>query len=327
MIRGLHPLRGSVSQPPVIPPIAHFIWFGKRLPWVHAVALRSAARQGGFSRVILHHDSDLSTTDVWPELCALPGFESRRIDSDALFAELGADGVRLQALYAQLSQPAARANVVRAAILAAEGGVYLDTDTVTLASLLPLLSTGAFCGVERVAFPRAVVQGRALVPKLRAYGLTTLREVTRWFPDGYRRFAKIEHLYPVAPNNAVLGAEPRHPFILGLLEAMLSVPPARQTVRYALGTHALERAVTNYRGEGLVVHPPEVFYPMGPEISRHWFRLRPSVDLTTAIRANTRVVHWYASVRTKQLVPCINPEYVERHQRDQLLSALLLPYV
>jgi hypothetical protein len=27
----------------LIPPVAHFIWFGKQLPWVHALAIRSAA--------------------------------------------------------------------------------------------------------------------------------------------------------------------------------------------------------------------------------------------------------------------------------------------
>jgi hypothetical protein len=310
----------------VIPAVAHFIWFGSDLPWVHAVALRSAARRAGLGHIVLHHDSDLSGRPVWRDLRATPGFESRRVDPAATFRAAGVDAAELLELYGRLVQPAARANVLRAAILAAEGGVYLDTDTVTVASLAPLCDAQAFCGVERVVFPAAIVQGRALWPKVRAYGMTAVREVVRWFPDGYRRFRRIEHRYPVAPNNAVLACEPGHPFVMQLLDGMLRMPRERQTVRYALGTHLLEQVIEAGPQPGLRVHPPEVFYPLGPEISEHWFRMRDHVDLQSALTPATRVVHWYASVRTKRIVPRIDPQYVRQNQQRQLLSALLAPY-
>lgn len=310
----------------MIPDAAHFIWFGNDLPWVHAVALRSAAHAGGLSRIVLHHDSDLSGRPVWPELAKLPGFEARHIDAASIFRAAGVDAVALGELYGRLSQPAARANVLRAAILAAEGGVYLDADTVTVAALAPLREARAFCGVERVVFPASVVQARALAPKVRAYGMTIVREVFRWFPDGYQRFRRIERHYPVAPNNAVLASEPQHPLVMQLLDGMLRMPRAQQLVRYALGTHLLEQVVAAGGQPGLVVHPPEVFYPLGPEISEHWFRLRRHAELSSVLTPATKVVHWYASVRTKHLVPRIDANYVREHQGTQLLSALLAPY-
>ena len=42
---------------------------------------------------------------------------------------------------------------------------------------------------------------------------------------------------------------------------------------------------------------------------------------------DTRIVHWYASVRTKKIVPQIDPAYVRRNARTQLFSALALPFV
>ena len=71
------------------------------------------------------------------------------------------------------------------------------------------------------------------------------------------------------------------------------------------------------------MHPPEVFYPLGPELSEHWFRLNTRASLDEVLTSATRVVHWYASVRTRDRAPRVSPEWVTRHARDQLLSALL----
>jgi len=115
---------------------------------------------------------------VWPQLRALPGFESRRIEPARMFAAAGVDAQALSELYARLSQPAARANLVRAAILAAEGGVYLDMDTVHGGNRWrSCAAAGAFCGLERIAFSGGrwcrVARAAPSLPRMR---LTTLRE-------------------------------------------------------------------------------------------------------------------------------------------------------
>ena len=92
---------------------------------------------------------------------------------------------------------------------------------------------------------------------------------------------------------------------------------------YALGPDLLQDVVADDRPDDLVVHHPEVFYPLPPEISEHWFRAGDTVQLDAVLSAETRVVHWYASVRTKSRVALITPAYVGEHHTRQLYSALV----
>lgn len=310
----------------MIPASAHFIWFGSEFHWAHAVSIASAARCGGFERVVLHHDQPLDMRPGWSMMTSYPNFESRELIPDEVFAKCGDRANALSTLFARLDKPAARANMVRAAILYSEGGVYLDTDTVTLAPLDKLREAGAFLGEERIVFPRRMLANRTLFSMARAGVLTTLRDVYRRLPDGWRAFRSIESMYPKAANNAVLASEPGHSLVARLLDGMIAMPEERRLVRYALGTHLLQETVESNIEPDVVVHPPEVFYPLGPELSEHWFRLGGAPALDQVLSDATRVVHWYASVRTKKHIPFISPSYVRQHEHEQLLSALMSPY-
>lgn len=315
----------------MIPKLAHFIWFGEAFPWMNALALQSAHDHGGFARVVLHFDERLSRPVLDGLRAAMPRLTLRPIDGTRIFAAVdiadGAPGLgdRLSALYAELKAPAARANVLRAAILYSEGGVYLDIDTVTIAPLTRLLDR-AFCGSEPIAFPEYVMQSKRVDVWARALALHGARLVLRELPEGYRAFRAIEGLYARAANNAVLGAPPHHPLVRTLLEGMVDTPASRRLVRFALGTHLLQRTVADYRGDDFVVHPPALFYPLGPEISRHWFRVKHlrTVDLSTVLDPATVVVHWYASVRNRAIVDRMDAAFVRAHASRQLLSALAL---
>lgn len=310
----------------MIPALAHFIWFGRQLPWVHALSIISAARRGAFERVILHHADDLSQTKVWPELLALPNFEARPLAVAELFAALEG-GKQLAEIYALLEAPAARANLLRAAILLRDGGVYLDLDTITLRPIDDLRATlGAFCGEERVIWSAAIKRRRELGLRLANLGRAGVRELHRLHPDGWRSFRRVESWYPTAANNAVLAAAPGHPFVQRLLANMIALPHERRLVRYALGTHLLQDTLAEAREADVRVLPPSWFYPLGPEISHHWFRLRRRVPaLDEVLDADTRIVHWYASVRTREWIPRIDPSYVRAHADRQLFAALALP--
>jgi len=312
----------------MIPLVAHFVWYGRSLPWIHALALRSAHDRGGFERVVLHHDTNLEATPWWPDIVRLPRFEARRMDVAAILKASGGDSPALFELHASLTAPNARANVLRAAILAGEGGLYLDLDTVTIADVSPLLSTaGVLCGLERVIYPGWVQRSRNPVVRVHAAALGLVREVCRRLPRGWRTFRKLEGLYPLTVNNAVLGAAPAHPFVLSLLDDMVRLPPERRFTRFALGTHLLQARVRDHRGGDLVVQPPAVFYPLGPEISEHWFRVTSGVTLDDLITTETSVVHWYASVRTAEIAPNIDPAWVRTHERDVPFAQLALPFV
>ena len=66
-----------------------------------------------------------------------------------------------------------------------------------------------------------------------------------------------------------------------------------------------------------------MFYPLPPEISEHWFRLQHRATIGDVLSPATRVVHWYASVRTRALVLDITPDYVRAHRTTQLYSMLV----
>ncbi len=310
----------------MIPPLAHFIWFGSELPWIYAFAVQTAALRGGFERVILHHADDLSSSPWWQELAGFPGVQTSRLSVPALLQQSDGPGPALVDIYRDLEEPAARANLVRAALLFRHGGVYLDTDTVTVASLEPLRrQAGVFCGAERLVFPGHLRWHRNPLGFGLALGKSGLRDLVRRLPDGWQLFRRVEHLYPTAANNAVLGADQGHRFVQDLLERMVRLPRWRRRLRYELGTTLLQRAVAEYDGQDLVVHEPGVFYPLGPEISQHWFRQTRRPSLREVLLPETRVVHWYASVRTREVVAQADPDWVHRHADTQLFSALALP--
>ncbi|MEC8023244.1 MAG: glycosyltransferase [Myxococcota bacterium] len=312
----------------MIPSTAHFIWFGTSFPWLHVAALRSASARGGFERVILHHTDELTSSPYWPELENASGIELHRLNPADLFARLGTRGQALYALFSRLNQPAARANMVRAALLYSEGGVYLDTDTITVKPLTSLrMNFGVFFGEEHVVLPAAVAQSLNPIIRLNALRQDAMRDVCRRLPRGWRTFRRLAPAYPVAANNAVLGSEPKHPFIGEMLDRMIAMPPKRQLVRYALGTHLLQEVARDLRhGEDVYVAPPAVFYPLGPEISQHWFRAGSAAHLEELLQPSTLVVHWYASVRTKTLVPQLVPRTVQARSSDWALCALAASY-
>ena len=305
----------------MIPRTAHFVWLGPKLPWVYVLGVLSAARRGGFERVVLHHADELMEGPNLALLRAEPRVELARLEPLPVLESAG--GVKLVDSYRGLSTPASRVNLLRLGLLDQAGGVYLDTDTVTLQSFAGLCAAGGvFCGEERLVFPATA--GTAWWSRLRpgALARTVARDAMRRLPQGYRLFRRVESYYPTAANNAVLGAEAHHPFLRALIERALALPPARRGVRYAFGTHLLQATLSDWHDPGVRVLPPPVFYPLGPELSEHWFRRRPGVVLEDVLQAETLLVHWYASVRTDRHVARINRAFVEAHAAEQLFSAL-----
>ncbi|HVZ33886.1 MAG TPA: glycosyltransferase, partial [Polyangiaceae bacterium] len=305
-----------------IPLRAHFVWFGQAFPWVNVLALRSAAIRGGFDEVVLHHDSDLSRTHHYQELVATPRISLRRLDLPALFARCAPYGSELNAVFLHLKSHAARSDLVRFALLYAEGGVYLDIDTVTLRSFEPLCRrTRAFCGEERLVYPASVRLSRNPFTHASALARSQLRSLLRSVPRGWAIFRHIEHWYHLGANPAVLASAAGSRFITQAIDRLVSVPRERLSMPCAIGPHLLQDVLESYAGDEVEVHPPQRFFPLGPEISEHWFRMSSSVPLDEVV-ADAYIVHWYASVRSKHIIPQIDPEYVRRRADRQLFSKL-----
>jgi hypothetical protein len=311
----------------VIPNIAHFIWIGENFHWVYGLSVRSAAISGGFDKIFLHHSHDISNTAGY-SLLDIPSIELRPLYPERVFSKVDRLGPQLIEIYHKLTNPASMSNVIRASILATEGGVYLDADTVTIRSFSPLLDAGAFCGAEHIVFPGAYYSSWNPIKGIRAGFLTLLRDFHRRIPNGWKYFRRIEKYYAAHINNAVLGAESTHPFMLELLNRITNMAEKRVTKDHALGTHLIQFTAAAYKESDLVIHPPSYFYPIGPEISEHWFRHNNGTSFEEAIFSDTVLVHWYSSVRLgKKLAPILNEEYVRQHASEQMFSQLALRFI
>lgn len=309
----------------MIPRIGHVIWLGGELPWASGLALHSALVRSGLERVVLHHEPGLRLGYWTDRLRAHPRFELRRLEPERLLARVGRGGGDLAALYADMITPAARANVLRLGILATEGGIYLDADTVTIRPLAPLCDVGFFCGTEPVAFPAGSVSLRSPLRLGRGIMLHGVRAALARVDGGHRRFRAVEPLFHRAANNAVLGASPDHPFTRALVDAALRLPASERRVRFALGTHLLQRVLRDAPDLGVVVHPPEVFYPLGPEISQRWFRSASDTSLAEYVHPDTRVVHWYASVSVRGVTDHLSADFVRANAASIPFCNLALP--
>ncbi|WP_428390894.1 glycosyltransferase [Lichenicoccus sp.] len=309
-----------------IPPQAHFCWIGADLPWAYAFAILSAAERSALATVTLHHTEALEDSAALRSLTNAPRVQLSWIDAPAFLTEVGDRlglGGRLAGLYGMLASAVTKTDVLRAAILYRQGGVYLDLDTITVAPLLPLLDTRQFVGAELIVWPRTVRESRSPAVWARHLSLDLLRKALRMVPHGWRLFRRIERFYVRGLNNAVMGAEPNAPIFANYLHAMLAVPEDRRTQAYAFGPDLLAEVVAGYKQGDLTIQDPRVFYPLPPEISEHWFRLARGIKLDTVLSAETRVVHWYASVRTRSRVAQIDPDYVRKHRTCQLYSMLV----
>jgi hypothetical protein len=310
-----------------IPATCHFVWLGKSFPWLNALAVVSAAKAGGFERVVLHADEDLGDEPHLFSMRKHPGFELRRVDLDQLAQAARESPARIREFYANMTSAAARSDVLRALILAAEGGVYLDTDTVTVAPFDRLRRLPAFVGQELICFPEWTTRRHSPREVARAYALSALRASLRWIPEGYRIFSRVRHLYSLAVNNAVLGAEPEHVWMRSYLEGMLRLPPDHARRRFAIGPDLLARVCRQHAGASLEVLPPRYFYPLGPVISESWWSRSTSPDLAHVLSRETVAVHWYASVRSRRLARRVDPAYVRRNGDHQLFSKLAARYL
>jgi hypothetical protein len=309
-----------------IPARVHFCWLGTGLPWAYVYAILSAAENGGTQEVILHHTDPLPEDARRHALELCPRVRLSRLEPIACLTAAGMAvgvGEGLVTVYRRLEHPASRTDMLRAAILYLDGGVYLDLDTITTASLAPLLETRQFVASERVIWPYFVRGSRSPGLWCRSLALDLLRKTMRRAPRGWQMFRWVEGWCYRAVTNAVMGAEANSRLCALYLRAMAVMAPQRCVQPYALGPDLLQELVDQFPKGELTIAEPEVFCPLPPQISEHWFRISQRVRLPSVLRAQTRVVHWYASVRTQPKVAVMDPQYVRELHTRQLYSALV----
>jgi hypothetical protein len=271
---------------------------GGSLPLFVRLAMESALRSTPAARLTLWHDGALSRNQLG-RLRDEARVELAAIDTLFDGPPLGAPVEGLRETLAALREPAARSNLVRLVALAKHGGVYLDADTLTVRDLSPLLPLEAFCGLEHVVWPRDRRRSLSLYRVLGGPLRGLVRDACASLPDGDVLFAKIAGHYALAANNAVLGFTAHHPFLLHALEQLCEIEAGERLRRYGLGTHLLQQALASV-GARFGVHTlaPRFFYPLGPELSRLYFKKQHALAaaLDRIVTDDTYLVHWYGSL-------------------------------
>ncbi len=296
----------------MIPNRLIFIWFGDSFPWENIIAMRSAINTNSPDEVLLIHQGLSADMPELAEFFKLKFF--RFVEADvSWFKNLPDEGIAWE-LFQELTSPASRANLLRLAVLWKMGGVYLDTDTITIRDLTPLRqSHQGFIGVEPVALPREYYQSSNPLRHIMVGLKFIWREFCARTPGGAKWFRYTEGWFHPSVNNAVIGSIPEHPMIKKAFETILTMDAETQRKRFRLGTHLMQDVTGNTSQENFEVFDSEYFYPLGPEISAQWFKKGTDTKVREFCRPNTFVVHWYNSVERRFLKENLSADWVKRN--------------
>jgi hypothetical protein len=307
------------SEDMQIPNRLIFIWFGDHFPFTAQLAVKSAVRSCAPDEVLLIHQGLNENSEGIPELIRDYGLKLSYAD-DSWFTDLPEGGDLARDLFRTLKSPASRANLLRIAALYKVGGIYLDTDTITVRNFDSLRHHQGFCGTEYVAMPAALFNSINPVDWFSAWGRLAMREACLHIKDGWNTFRHVEYLYHIAANNAVIGSAPGNPFWLRAFDYMRDLPVEDRYKRFRLGSHLIQKVTGNKSTPDMEVLHPGYFYPLGPEISSFWFKPKTAIDLGEMLKDETLVVHWYNSVEERLKQP-INQEFVDLNP-DTAFAAL-----
>ncbi|MCQ2102923.1 MAG: hypothetical protein MJY98_06830 [Fibrobacter sp.] len=293
----------------MIPNRLIFIWLGPKFPWSGGLAVRSAYNIQKPESIWLVHEGMKQEGDGWDLIKNIPGLEVIDV-SDSHFEGLGDDGLCGE-LFHTLKAPASRANLLRLALLYKYGGVYLDTDIIMVRPFGELMNLKGFVGTEPVALPATLF--KSVNPFRWIYcGLQfAFREFTARLPGGFKLFRLAEKGFSAAVNNAVIGAEAGNKTIVDAFEFIKTMPEEERLKRFRLGTRLLQNVTGNRSSDSMEVLPAPYFYPLGPEISAHWFKKNTAHKLNELILPETRVVHWYNSVEGRFLKTKVSAQWVK----------------
>jgi len=294
----------------MIPNRIFFIWLGKNFPWSAGIAVLSALRVQKPEKIVVYSDVELQGEGF--DLIKDEKEIAFEIIDNSVFKDLNDNGI-CEELCNKVKSPASKANLLRLALLYKHGGIYLDTDTVFVKPIDDLLTLKGFCGTETVALPRELF--KSINPF--AYLICGLRFAWRFFctycPSGEQIFRKTEKFFSSAANNAVLASEAKNPIIAKAFQEINLMKESTRLRRYRLGTHLLQKITQNKSSDFMEVLPCGYFYPLGPEICRHYFLDGTGKRLDKMLLPETRIVHWYNSVERRFLSEPLNAAWIGKH--------------
>ena len=318
------------ERPNKIPNHFHFVWDDNFFPYAAYLAIRSVAVHCKPERIFLYKT---------PDLDGVPNFERTRRE----VACLQPVNIELAAWLEQAALPCTQqlleahrflqkrnfygsvSDLLRAINLYLRGGIYLDTDTLTLRDMEPLREHGGFLAEEHILVSSKVWKRNSRWRYFRTAPLTLVRDLCSRFSHGVRLFQVIAPLYLRVVHNAIMGFRPGHPLMRDSLLRIAERYPDR-TKRYSLlGPDTLQDLIAEHRYEDLVVLPPRCFSPLGPTMTFQYFyphakRMLPRLH-RWIVKPDTYAIHWSSNATIAKSVPQCDQDIRDAFDR-QLFARL-----
>jgi hypothetical protein len=298
--------------PDTIPNQFHFVWDDNFFPYVAYLAVRSVAVHCRPERIFLYKTPQLDGVSnferlrrevaclvptnidlpAWLEAAALPCAQ-QLLDANRFLKEHN--------FYGSVS------DLLRALNLYLRGGIYLDTDTLTLRDLAPLRRHGAFLAEERILVSSKVWRRNSRWRYFRTAPLTVARDLCSRFSYGVRLFQAIAPLYVRVVHNAIMGFRPGHPLLRDALVRIALRYPDRPKRYPLLGPDTMQDLIAENTYDDLTVLPPRCFSPLGPTMTFQYFhfhrkRMLPRLE-RWLVKPDTYAIHWSNNGTIAKSVP------------------------
>jgi hypothetical protein len=311
-----------------IPNQFHFVWDDKFFPYAAYLAIRSVAMHCKPERIFLYKTPDLDGVPNFERLRReVPCFEPVNIDLPGWLqqAALPCTQKLLDAnrFLKQHNFYGSVSDMLRALNLYLRGGIYLDTDTLTLRDMAPLRQHGAFLAEEHILVSSAVYKRDSRWRYLWTGPLTLARDLCVRFAYGVRLFQAISPLYTRVVHNAVMGCRPGHPLMRDILLRIAERYPDRPKRYPLLGPDTVQDLIVENAYDDLTVLPPRCFSPLGPIMTFQYFHFHGKRTLEALskwiVKPDTYAIHWSNNGTIAKSVPG-NDGDVKKMQDRHLFS-------
>ena len=320
------------ENPDKIPNQFHFVWDDNFFPYSAYLSIRSVAMHCKPERIFLFKT---------PQLNDVPNFKRLRREVECLEPV----NIDLPGWLEQAGLPCTQqlldanrflkernfygsvSDLLRSLNLYLRGGIYLDTDTLTLRDMDPLRKHGAFLAEEHILVSSKVWKRNSRWRYFRTAPLTLARDICARVAYGVRLFQAIAPLYVHVVHNALMGFRPGHPLMRDALLRIAERYPDRPQRYPLLGPDTIQDLIAENTYDDLTVLPPRCFSPLGPTMTFQYFHLRRKKTLETMarwiVKPDTYAIHWSNNGTIAKSIPQSDEDLKQLRER-QLFSRLAI---
>jgi hypothetical protein len=296
-----------------IPNQFHFVWDDNFWPYTATLAIRSTALRARPERIFLYKTPELDGVSSFEALRReIPCLQPVDIELGPWLEEAGLPCVQpLLEAHRFLKERrfySAASDLLRALVLYLRGGIYLDTDVLTLRDMGPLRQCGAFVAEEHILVSSAIWKRHSRWRYFWTVPLTLIRNLCSRFAYGVWVFQTISGLYTQVVHNATMGCRARHPLMRDSLLRIAERYPERPLRYSLLGPDTIQDLIIENRYDDLSILPPRCFSPLGPTMTSQYFHLWRNPQTLERlerwiVQPDTYGLHWNHNGTHSEFIP------------------------